>query len=345
MYLCKGYLVFSDKKFKSRLPQAYLDAAYMINLPCLKSHSAAGISICAKNHQGSVLGSTQTASSQSADFHHYSFPDADHNAFKQYRHLVDYMGHEKLGGNTLLYIVDAIWSGTDWNGAVEKWGMQPFKSDYTSSLFISQDQVAMESVGYDFLFAEYASFTHYNAFKAKSDFPLWPAAQDYIHQAASSDYWSANIKYDPEGDGTFLTSLGVHEHWNDATKKQYSVNLTGEVGGIHLVSVPATLVNSLPVKYDPVPLHFNATEITQTDSKDVKVYPNPFTDNIVIELPNSIHGKMTVEIYDASVKRLFSKQYNQESKIHINDLAYLQKGFYFIKIIAGGETYSTSVYK
>ncbi|MBN2105488.1 hypothetical protein JW835_15725, partial [bacterium] len=37
-----------------------------------------------------------------------------------------------------------------------------------------------------------------------------------------------------EGDGTRLSSLGVHEHWNNAADKQYSRNLgTGE--GIELI--------------------------------------------------------------------------------------------------------------
>ena len=44
--------------------------------------------------------------------------------------------------------------------------------------------------------------------------------------------------YDPDGDGTRLESLGVHEHWNNAQEKQYSRNLgTGE--GIELVYVGA----------------------------------------------------------------------------------------------------------
>ena len=40
--------------------------------------------------------------------------------------------------------------------------------------------------------------------------------------------------YDPEGDGTRLASLGVHEHWNNPTDKQYSRNL-GTGNGIELV--------------------------------------------------------------------------------------------------------------
>lgn len=48
-------LVFSDGKETASLPQHYLDAAYFINMPCLKAHDAGGITIAAKNHQGSIL--------------------------------------------------------------------------------------------------------------------------------------------------------------------------------------------------------------------------------------------------------------------------------------------------
>jgi hypothetical protein len=40
--------------------------------------------------------------------------------------------------------------------------------------------------------------------------------------------------YDPEGDGTLLASLGVHEHWNNPVDRQYSRNL-GTGDGIELV--------------------------------------------------------------------------------------------------------------
>jgi hypothetical protein len=45
--------------------------------------------------------------------------------------------------------------------------------------------------------------------------------------------------YDPERDGTGLTSMGVHEHWNNAVQKKYSRNLgTGQ--GIELVVASLT---------------------------------------------------------------------------------------------------------
>jgi len=336
-------LSFSDRKYKSRLPADYMDAAYLINMPCLKSHGSAGISVAAKNHQGSVLAKDQSANSQSASHLHYDFPDSDHNAMNRYRHLVDYMGHEKLGGNTVLFIVDAIWSGTDWNGAVEKWGMKPFNNDFTSSLFVSQDGVAVESVCYDFLFAEYSSLTHYNAYKAKSDFPLWPAARDYIKQAASSVYWPDNIKYDPEGDGTVIGSLGVYEHWNDETNKQYSDNLTGNSGGIHLVSVPANLVASETVKYDPLPLHFESSSVELLNESNVRVYPNPFIEDLTVELPVEIKTKVSAEIFDRSSRLVYSKLLNPDKMLKLSELSSLPKGLYILKIKADHKIYTSSI--
>ena len=338
-------LSFSDKKYKSRLPADYMDAAYLINVPCLKSHGSAGISVAAKNHQGSVLAKDQSANSQSASHLHYDFPDSDHNAMKRYRHLVDYMGHEKLGGNTVLFIVDAIWSGTDWNGAVEKWGMKPFNNDYTSSLFLSQDGVAVESVCYDFLLAEYSSFSHYNAYKAKCDFPVWPAARDYIKQAASAVHWPDNIKYDPEGDGTAIGSLGVYEHWNNATNKQYSDNLTGNSGGIHLVSVPANLVASETVKYDPLPLHFENTSVDLLDENKIRVYPNPFIGNLTVELPVEVKTKVSVEIFDRSSRLVYSTQLNPDRILKLSELARLSNGLYILKIKADHKLYTASLSK
>ena len=45
----------------------------------------------------------------------------------------------------------------------------------------------------------------------------------------------SGFKYDPENDGTPIAeSLGVHEHWNNATDRKYSRNL-GTGKGIELI--------------------------------------------------------------------------------------------------------------
>jgi len=70
------------------------------------------------------------------------------------------------------------------------------------------------------------------------DRPFFPAVDDHLHQAADPANWPTGITYDPENDGTAITSLGVHEHWNNATDKQYTRNLSAAGVGIELFSIP-----------------------------------------------------------------------------------------------------------
>jgi hypothetical protein len=53
--------------------------------------------------------------------------------------------------------------------------------------------------------------------------------------------------YDPERDGISLASLGVHEHWNNSTDKQYSRNL-GMDEGIELIQ--SGVVNVIPCDFE-----------------------------------------------------------------------------------------------
>jgi hypothetical protein len=270
----------SDDAFQSRLPQAYVDAAYLINMPCLKSHGSAGISIAAKNHQGSMIGPDQDATSQGmGSYLHYDYAGdfRTNQVMGIYRHFVDFMASKYLGGNTLIYIVDAIWSGRDWFGAVEKWKMAPFNNDWTSSLFISQDAVAIESVGFDFLYNEY---NMYNSSHSGVNFPMLVGVQDYIHQAADPNNWPAGIQYDPDHADHHapVSSLGVHEHWNNMSDKKYSQNL-GLNKGIELVTIPSGLVSDLKVNVTditlPASLHINVeTTITATIAPSNATNPN-----------------------------------------------------------------------
>jgi hypothetical protein len=59
-------------------------------------------------------------------------------------------------------------------------------------------------------------------------------AEDYLHEAAQADSPPSGTFYDPENDGVALASLGVHEHWNNPTDKQYTRNL-GTGDGIELI--------------------------------------------------------------------------------------------------------------
>jgi hypothetical protein len=66
--------------------------------------------------------------------------------------------------------------------------------------------------------------------------PLIKNADRHLHEAALADHAPSGTVYKP--DGVPLQSLGVHEHWNNATDKKYSRNL-GTGNGIELVPLAA----------------------------------------------------------------------------------------------------------
>jgi hypothetical protein len=135
------------------------------------------------------------------------------------------MGNKYLGGNTLLFVVDGLWAGPNSGGQPDKFDMSPFNGDWTSSIFMSQDQVALESVCFDFLRTEYTKGSNH-----RTSHPQMNGVDDYLRQAADPANWPKDIVYDPEDDGIPLKSLGVHEHWNNPIDKQYSRNLGKNVG-------------------------------------------------------------------------------------------------------------------
>ena len=75
----------------------------------------------------------------------------------QYRPLVDLNGHAGMGGKTLLYLLDGIYGGKGWAGTPSKWACCPSAAPvrqrqfWPASLFLSMDQVAIDSVAFDFL--------------------------------------------------------------------------------------------------------------------------------------------------------------------------------------------------
>jgi hypothetical protein len=100
---------------------------------------------------------------------------------------------------------------------------------WPASLFLSMDPVAIDSVAFDFL-------------SLRADWEevlLAEGVQDYLHEMAQANNPPSGTFYDPEHDGSRMASLGVHEHWNNATDKQYTRNL-GTEDGIELLYMPRT---------------------------------------------------------------------------------------------------------
>ena len=222
-------------KLLDYIPVSFAQADYLINLAVLKGHET-GITVCAKNHYGSLIrnpvGRTWGTPKDYYNLHD-SLPYSGWTPGRgYYRALVDLMGHRELGAKTVLYLIDGLYGGYYSEGTPFKWEMAPFNGNWPSSLFVSHDPVAIDSVAYDFLLTEWPHVVYDG--KGEPD-SLRGGAQDYLHEAALAADPPSGSRYDPENDGYTLASLGVHEHWNNSIDKQYSRNLgTGE--GIELIS-------------------------------------------------------------------------------------------------------------
>lgn len=268
-------LFYSDGTINDSLPTAFTEADYMINMGCLKQHDLAGGTFCAKNHFGSICRNW-------AMHLHYALPSPTSNGFEnlgygKYRNLVDLMEHNDLGEKTVLFLIDGIWGGELPVTEPVKWQIEPFNDDWPNSIFVSQDHVAIESVGMDFVRAQFDEYADMYG------------ADDYLHQTADSANWADGIVYDPEADGVLIPSLGVHEHWNNDIDKEYTRNL-GIGEGIELVKYLMTGIDDKR--------GFNNVETV--------AYPNPFIEQINIEYILYSGAEVRLSIHDLSGTKLAS---------------------------------------
>ncbi|MFO7658245.1 MAG: FlgD immunoglobulin-like domain containing protein [Bacteroidales bacterium] len=309
------------------LPKVVSEARYLINVALPRPHELAGITLCAKNHFGSVWHPTVY------DYYHGWHPAFMHKAVAalnfsaditmrpmgSYNALVDLMGHKDLGGKTLLFMVECI--------RYKYWSAPPFNGGPASSLFMSQDGVAIESVLLDFLRSEGAVVSG--------------TADNYLHEAARADNPPSGTTYDPENDSIPLESLGVHEHWNNSTDKQYSRNLgTGE--GIELIQLTDNT---------PTDIEHGKNNITGSFTLSEN-YPNPFDVSTTINYTLPVAADIRLNIYNLKGEkvRTLIHQHHSAGTFEIswngcNDYnQHVASGTYIctIEIYTGRETFSRS---
>jgi hypothetical protein len=205
-------------KVAKGLAKCMIEANYVINMALLKGHVSQGVTLCAKNY----FGCTSIESDWRKNAHSAGFSQ-DRSGKHTYSVYPDYMGHKDLGGKTMLFLIDGIYSNKFVNQVpAYKWSLAPFNNNWPSSLFASQDGVAIDAVALDFIITE------------------WPDAPDMMYsdysmtESALADNPPSGTVYDPEKDGTTLKSLGVMEHWNNPIDKKYSRNLNSG-NGIELI--------------------------------------------------------------------------------------------------------------
>jgi len=202
------------------LPTCVTQAKYLINLALMRAHTLFGVTLCAKNHFGTMYFPNGRGWTPSP-LHSYGSRE---NPMGSYNCLVNLNGHKQLGGKTLLYMIDALYPSRNQSSGVIRF--VSFDNDWFSSILVSQDLVAIDSVGLDFLRNEQGLSSNIVDVVGNPD--------NYLHEAALANKPVSGTTYDPEGDGAALDSLGVHEHWNNAKQMQYSRNL-GTSKGIELI--------------------------------------------------------------------------------------------------------------
>jgi hypothetical protein len=202
------------------VPELVFQSTYLINMALLKGHPTTGVTLTAKNHYGSIDGRD-----------HKEYVNTWQHSMGIYNPFVDLIGSKQLGGKTVLFMIDGLFGTRDANDPVipqfAAW-TNLFNGQWSSSFFMSQDPVAIDSVGVDFLRCEFGTrLTRMPGHDKDLD--------NYLHEAALANHPPSGTVYKP--DGIPLGSLGVHEHWNNATDKQYSRNLSKDGKGIELLQV------------------------------------------------------------------------------------------------------------
>lgn len=319
-YSDRGKVMTGLPNHQHKFFQEMMDADYLINMPVMKGHRWGGITFGAKNHFGSNTsdGSWQLHKGLMDGNDDYDEAGRRYD-YGMYRVMVDLMGNKYLGGNTLLYYMDALFSTSHEHQPPQKFRTAPFNNDWSSSIIVSLDPVAIESVGLDIMQKEFTE-EDLSAKPPRYTYVQWPAVDDHLHQAASSEWWPEDITYDPENDGTAIGSLGVHEHWNNPTDMKYSRNL-GTGNGIDLVLVEQKGTTSNHV-------------ISNYEGQNIIAFPNPAISHFTLKLSPSYSGDVNVDILDINGRIAHSETINKKAGIdfHIFNVDYLKSGNYILKV-------------
>lgn len=208
-------------------PTCLTEADYLINLANLKGHTW-GMTLGGKNHFGSFINHERRTTPAAAGLH----PNIINGEMGDYSVLADLMARREIGGKTMLVMLDGLITAPCETVTITPensvWTMAPFNGQQASSLFFSQDPVAIDSVGADFLVSEPNMRRHNSNMRDK------PQMENYLHEAALLPHPPSKTNY-TDGHGQNPGSLGVHEHWNNAEEKLYSRN-RGLKEGIELVT-------------------------------------------------------------------------------------------------------------
>ena len=237
---------YSNGKYdKARfIAKQIYDATYIINMALLKAHSypyntmedgdegQTGISMCGKNHFGSIQGTWELHAAINTN------QEAVKNAYSP---LVDLAASPNLGAKTILFVLDGLYSGRKWRTYPLHFPNPPFNNtvepyentSWPASILASMDGVALDCVGLDIY---HSQIKNNNDSTGYSRMLLRNNTDDYLLEMAQASNPPSGSKYMQNGKP--VSSLGVHEHWDSDSTRRYTRNLNPSKGkGIELIYV------------------------------------------------------------------------------------------------------------
>lgn len=159
-----------------RVTDVLVNATYVINMPIMRRHGAAGVTLGFKNHFGSVADCSQ--------LHDWILWDDGHPEGLRYSALVDLYQNPNIAAKTVLTVGDGLYGNWESNTTKAKpW--RTFGGRAAESLFLSFDPVAIDCVMTDILHAE---------------MPVSPMADVYLQLAAQASL-GVYERGDPWGTG------------------------------------------------------------------------------------------------------------------------------------------------
>jgi len=129
-----------------RINDMLIQAKYLVNMPIMKGHPIAGVTLGFKNH----FGSTNNPGGM------HSYVDTDYAQINQYDALVDLNANPHIRDKTVLVLGDGIYGSRQYQDTPpERWST--FSNASPCSLFFATDPVAIDCVMHDLLKAERGS--------------------------------------------------------------------------------------------------------------------------------------------------------------------------------------------
>ena len=80
------------------------------------------------------------------------------------------------------------------------------------------------------------------------------------------------------------------------------------------------------------------------DQNHIKIYPNPTSNYIIIEIDNKIDRNYTLQVLNISGQVVYAEEIKNNEMIKKNiDLSEYSKGVYFIRVISDSSSYQEKI--